>query len=39
MSIHRIITDHGKEARFPFLDENVVSYLQTLPVHIKVGQE
>lgn len=31
----RIITDHGKEARFPFLDENVVSYLQTLPVHIK----
>lgn len=31
----RIITDHGKEARFPFLDENVVSYLQALPVHIK----
>ncbi|XP_022318246.2 asparagine synthetase domain-containing protein 1-like isoform X2 [Crassostrea virginica] len=31
----RVITDHGKEARFPFLDEDVVSYLQSLPVYIK----
>ncbi|XP_035264842.1 asparagine synthetase domain-containing protein 1 isoform X2 [Anguilla rostrata] len=28
----RIIGDHGKEARFPFLDENVVSFLNGLPV-------
>ncbi|KAJ8351525.1 hypothetical protein SKAU_G00230010 [Synaphobranchus kaupii] len=28
----RIIGDHGKEARFPFLDEDVVSFLNTLPV-------
>ncbi|XP_068602442.1 asparagine synthetase domain-containing protein 1 [Brachionichthys hirsutus] len=28
----RAIGDHGKEARFPFLDEDVVSYLNSLPV-------
>ncbi|NP_001344043.1 asparagine synthetase domain-containing protein 1 [Canis lupus baileyi] len=28
----RVIGDHGKEARFPFLDENVVSFLNSLPV-------
>ncbi|XP_067891713.1 asparagine synthetase domain-containing protein 1 [Heterodontus francisci] len=28
----RVIGDHGKEARFPFLDEAVVSFLNTLPV-------
>ncbi|KAM8857963.1 asparagine synthetase domain-containing protein 1 [Synchiropus picturatus] len=28
----RVIADHGKEARFPFLDEDVVSYLNALPV-------
>ncbi|XP_062313593.1 asparagine synthetase domain-containing protein 1 [Osmerus eperlanus] len=28
----RIISDHGKEARFPYLDEDVVSYLNALPV-------
>ncbi|XP_064625702.1 asparagine synthetase domain-containing protein 1-like [Lineus longissimus] len=28
----RIITDHGKESRFPFLDENVVSFLNSLPI-------
>ncbi|XP_014668806.1 PREDICTED: asparagine synthetase domain-containing protein 1-like [Priapulus caudatus] len=28
----RIICDHGKEARFPFLDENVVSFLNSLPM-------
>lgn len=32
----RIITDHGKEARFPFLDENVVNFLQKLPIQYKV---
>ena len=26
----RIISDHGKEARFPFLDENVLQVLQSL---------
>ena len=28
----RVISDHGKEARFPFLDEDVVSFLQSLDV-------
>ncbi|NWX69545.1 ASND1 protein, partial [Alca torda] len=28
----RIIGDHGKEARFPFLDEEVVSFLNSLPI-------
>uniref|UniRef100_A0A3Q1GGE8 Asparagine synthetase domain-containing protein 1 n=1 Tax=Acanthochromis polyacanthus TaxID=80966 RepID=A0A3Q1GGE8_9TELE len=28
----RVIGDHGKEARFPYLDEEVVSYLNSLPV-------
>lgn len=28
----RIIGDHGKEARFPYLDEDVVSFLNGLPV-------
>lgn len=28
----RAISDHGKEARFPFLDEDVVAYLELLPV-------
>ncbi|XP_060113242.1 asparagine synthetase domain-containing protein 1 [Heteronotia binoei] len=28
----RVIGDHGKEARFPFLDEGVVSFLNSLPV-------
>ncbi|XP_036040257.1 asparagine synthetase domain-containing protein 1-like [Onychomys torridus] len=32
----RDIGDHGKEARFPFLDENVVSFLNSLPVWKKV---
>ncbi|KAK7483507.1 hypothetical protein BaRGS_00025306 [Batillaria attramentaria] len=31
----RIITDHGKESRFPFLDEEVVAFLASLPVHQK----
>ncbi|XP_012968725.1 asparagine synthetase domain-containing protein 1-like [Mesocricetus auratus] len=28
----RVIGDHGKEARFPILGENVVSFLNSLPV-------
>ncbi|CAL8266251.1 unnamed protein product [Lota lota] len=28
----RVIADHGKEARFPYLDEDVVDYLNSLPV-------
>lgn len=28
----RITADHGMEARFPFLDENVVNYLNSLPI-------
>ncbi|XP_054237046.1 asparagine synthetase domain-containing protein 1 [Indicator indicator] len=31
----RIICDHGKEARFPFLDEDVVSFLSSLPISEK----
>ncbi|XP_054827604.1 asparagine synthetase domain-containing protein 1 [Eublepharis macularius] len=31
----RVIGDHGKEARFPFLDEEVVSFLNSLPVSEK----
>ena len=34
--LYRIITDHGKESRFPFLDERVVQFLSSLPVHHKV---
>ncbi|KAM3917051.1 asparagine synthetase domain-containing protein 1 [Leptodactylus fuscus] len=33
----RIIGDHGKEARFPFLDEEVVSFLNSLPVWEKTN--
>ncbi|KAJ8417542.1 hypothetical protein AAFF_G00223850 [Aldrovandia affinis] len=33
----RIIGDHGKEARFPFLDEDVVSFLNRLPVWEKAA--
>lgn len=32
----RVISDHGIEARFPFLDEDVVSFLNELPLHRKV---
>ena len=35
----RIITDHGKEARFPFLDEQVVQFISGLPIHFKVRQQ
>jgi asparagine synthetase B (glutamine-hydrolysing) len=31
----RIISDHGKELRFPYLDESVMTFLSSLPVYIK----
>lgn len=31
----RVLCDHGKEGRFPFLDEDVVAYLENLPVDRK----
>ena len=31
----RCLSDHGKEARFPYLDEDVMAYLKALPVEIK----
>ncbi|XP_071439642.1 asparagine synthetase domain-containing protein 1 isoform X2 [Hetaerina americana] len=33
----RIISDHGRQPRFPFLDEAVVSYLSSLPPWEKVA--
>ncbi|XP_073503941.1 asparagine synthetase domain-containing protein 1 [Phyllobates terribilis] len=33
----RVIGDHGKEARFPFLDEDVVSFLNSLPLWEKTN--
>ncbi|OWF47276.1 Asparagine synthetase domain-containing protein 1 [Mizuhopecten yessoensis] len=33
----RIITDHGKESRFPFLDEEVVKFLSGIPMQYKVN--
>eukprot|EP00088_Acartia_fossae_P041098 TRINITY_DN4296_c0_g1_i3.p1 TRINITY_DN4296_c0_g1~~TRINITY_DN4296_c0_g1_i3.p1 ORF type:complete len:603 (-),score=80.31 TRINITY_DN4296_c0_g1_i3:1486-3267(-) len=32
---NRIISDHGVMARFPFLDENFVSFLSGLPTNLK----
>ena len=29
----RIISDHGREVRFPFLDEQVIKYLHTVPLY------
>ena len=37
LSLLRCIADHHREGQFPFLDEEVVAYLQQLPVHCKVG--
>ncbi|KAL7506437.1 hypothetical protein ACHAXN_003743 [Cyclotella atomus] len=31
----RCLSDCGKEARFPFLDEDVVAYLEALPIPLK----
>jgi asparagine synthetase B (glutamine-hydrolysing) len=32
----RCVSDHGREARFPFLDEEVVTFLNGLPMDAKV---
>ncbi|GFS25505.1 asparagine synthetase domain-containing protein 1 [Elysia marginata] len=32
----RIIADHGKEARFPYLDENFVEFVSKIPLHKRV---
>ncbi|KAL9188936.1 hypothetical protein ACHAXT_011426 [Thalassiosira profunda] len=31
----RCLSDYGKEARFPFLDDDVMSYLEALPLELK----
>ena len=31
----RVISDHGREARYPFLDEDLVRFLCSLPVEIR----
>lgn len=31
----RVIAHHGREARYPFLDENVIEFLSRVPVYIK----
>lgn len=31
----RCISDHGREARFPFLDERVIEFLDSIPVCVK----
>ena len=33
---NRIIADHGRAPRLPYLDERVVNYLAALPIHAKV---
>ncbi|ELU18868.1 hypothetical protein CAPTEDRAFT_43016, partial [Capitella teleta] len=33
----RIISDHSRESRFPFLDENVVKFLSQIPIWLKAN--
>ncbi|KAG5370101.1 Asparagine synthetase domain-containing protein [Yarrowia sp. C11] len=33
----RVISHHGKEARYPFLDEDVVAWATTCPVNLKLS--
>lgn len=33
----RIVSHHGKEARFPYLDENVISFLNKAPTEFKAN--
>jgi len=33
----RVISDHSREARLPYLDENVINYLNSLPIWMKVN--
>lgn len=32
----RIISDHGKEVRFPYLDEEVIAFLSSVPIDYKI---
>jgi asparagine synthetase B (glutamine-hydrolysing) len=32
----RVVADHGKEGRYPFLDEDVMGYLSAIPVEAKM---
>lgn len=32
----RVISSHGKEARYPFLSMNLLAYLSSIPIHLKV---
>ncbi|KAG8781896.1 hypothetical protein FRC15_007895 [Serendipita sp. 397] len=32
----RVISSHGKEARYPFLSMNLLAYLSSLPIYLKV---
>lgn len=34
----RVISAHGKEVRYPYLDEQVMGFLASLPVHQKTGR-
>ena len=34
---YRIVTDHGVAGRYPYLDENVVSFLNELPLNVKMN--
>ncbi|GBM91295.1 Asparagine synthetase domain-containing protein 1 [Araneus ventricosus] len=34
---YRIIADNGVESRYPFLDESVVSFLNSVPVWLKMN--
>ncbi|XP_064117520.1 asparagine synthetase domain-containing protein 1-like [Macrobrachium nipponense] len=34
---NRILADHGRAPRFPYLDEDVVSFLNTLPIWMKAN--
>ncbi|KAI9592186.1 asparagine synthase-domain-containing protein [Syncephalis fuscata] len=33
----RVISDRAREVRFPFLDESVISYACSLPIHLKIN--
>jgi len=32
----RVISDHGKETRYPYLSLDLISHLSNIPVHLKV---
>jgi asparagine synthetase B (glutamine-hydrolysing) len=36
---NRVVADHGREARYPFLDEDVHSFVNSLPLHLKLVPE